>query len=50
MARIKILVLLLVFHAAAIAQQHVYVEAESFASKGGWVVDQQSFVVIGSSF
>lgn len=32
------------------AQNHVFVETESFAEKGGWVTDQQSFVVIGSSY
>ncbi|GAB3273437.1 FAD-dependent oxidoreductase [Larkinella harenae] len=34
----------------AIAQDHVFVETESFENKGGWVIDQQSFVVIGSSY
>ncbi|GAB3918611.1 FAD-dependent oxidoreductase [Larkinella terrae] len=32
------------------AQDHVFVETESFENKGGWVIDQQSFVVIGSSY
>jgi hypothetical protein len=32
------------------AQNHVFVETESFTNKGGWVTDQQSFVVIGSSY
>ncbi|WP_346318474.1 FAD-dependent oxidoreductase [Chitinophaga sp. YIM B06452] len=50
MAKIKILFLLLFFSSAAFAQKHVYVEAESFSDKGGWVTDQQSFVVIGSSY
>ncbi|MGX5819784.1 FAD-dependent oxidoreductase [Chitinophaga lutea] len=36
--------------APAQAQRHVYVETESFANKGGWVVDQQSFAVLGSSY
>ncbi|WP_343702061.1 FAD-dependent oxidoreductase [Chitinophaga sp.] len=43
--------LLMIFSTApAYAQRHVYVEAESFENKGGWVTDQQSFVVIGSSY
>ncbi len=32
------------------AQDHVFLETESFADKGGWVIDQQSFVVMGSSY
>ncbi|GAB3557119.1 FAD-dependent oxidoreductase [Spirosoma fluminis] len=32
------------------AQDHVFVETESFENKGGWVIDQQSFVVQGSSY
>lgn len=32
------------------AQQRIFVETESFAEKGGWVIDQQSFPVIGSSY
>jgi len=32
------------------AQDHVFLETESFANKGGWVIDQQSFVVQGSSY
>lgn len=32
------------------AQHHVFVETESFDNKGGWVTDQQSFTVIGSSY
>lgn len=31
-------------------QQHVFVETESFQNRGGWVIDQQSFDVIGSSY
>jgi hypothetical protein len=34
----------------AYAQDHVFVEAESFENKGGWVIDQQAFDVIYSSF
>jgi FAD dependent oxidoreductase len=32
------------------AQDPVLVEAESFTSKGGWVIDQQSFATMGSSY
>ncbi|MFT4033372.1 MAG: FAD-dependent oxidoreductase [Siphonobacter sp.] len=32
------------------AQNQVFVEAESLSEKGGWVIDQQSFVVMGSSY
>jgi hypothetical protein len=34
----------------ASAQQSVLVETESFANRGGWVIDQQSFAVMGSSY
>ncbi|MBD2703141.1 FAD-dependent oxidoreductase [Spirosoma sp. BT702] len=33
-----------------LAQDQVFVETESFENKGGWVIDQQSFVVQGSSY
>ncbi|CAG4991596.1 hypothetical protein DYBT9275_00787 [Dyadobacter sp. CECT 9275] len=32
------------------AQNHVFVETESFGDKGGWVIDQQSYAVMGSSY
>jgi hypothetical protein len=32
------------------AQKELFVDAESFAKTGGWVVDQQSWDVIGSSY
>lgn len=32
------------------AQTHVFVETESFKNPGGWVIDQQSFPVIKSSY
>ena len=32
------------------AQQQVFVETESFANTGGWVIDQQSYAVMGSSY
>ena len=33
-----------------VAQEQVLVEAESFQEKGGWVIDQQSFPVLHSSY
>lgn len=42
------LLLLLVIRVSA--QTHLFVETESFENKGGWVTDQQSFVVMGSSY
>ncbi|WP_257668895.1 FAD-dependent oxidoreductase [Parapedobacter tibetensis] len=47
-----LLVLFTVFVASlnALAQHELLVEAESFGEKGGWVIDQQSFDVMGSSY
>lgn len=45
---LALLLSLLTFCASA--QNHVFVETESFEDKGGWVIDQQSFVVMGSSY
>jgi hypothetical protein len=45
---LTILLLLLTFKLSA--QNHVFVETESFQDKGGWVIDQQSFVVLNSSY
>ena len=28
----------------------IFIEAESFLDKGGWVVDQQSFETLGSAY
>ncbi|WP_349318770.1 FAD-dependent oxidoreductase [Chitinophaga sp. MM2321] len=44
------MLVLCLFTAGLSAQNHVFVETESFNDKGGWVVDQQSFPVIGSSY
>jgi hypothetical protein len=44
------IVLLLLICLQVSAQNHVFVETESFENKGGWVIDQQSFVVMGSSY
>lgn len=32
------------------AMDHLLIEAESFSEKGGWVIDQQSFEILGSSY
>ncbi len=42
----------LVLHMTGLCQHHktIYVEAESFANHGGWVIDQQSMDVFGSSY
>jgi len=42
----------LVFHINGSCQHHntIYVEAESFANRGGWVIDQQSIDVMASSY
>ncbi|WP_080058061.1 FAD-dependent oxidoreductase [Spirosoma aerolatum] len=34
----------------SLAQEPIFLETESFENKGGWVIDQQSFVVQGSSY
>jgi hypothetical protein len=41
---------LLLFTFAGHATDHILVEAESFNEKGGWVIDQQSFDNLGSSY
>ncbi|MFC0320096.1 MULTISPECIES: FAD-dependent oxidoreductase [Olivibacter] len=33
-----------------VAQEQILIEAESFKQKGGWVIDQQSFPVLHSSY
>ncbi|MDR0869223.1 MAG: hypothetical protein LBN39_00370 [Planctomycetaceae bacterium] len=38
----------LTFCTAVLADEPVFIEAESFADKGGWVVDQQYMHVMGS--
>jgi hypothetical protein len=49
--KIKISVfVLMLLGIQAMAQNHVFVETESFEDKGGWVVDQQSYVVMNSSY
>ena len=49
-ALILSLILLPVFVTSLLGQETVFVETESFAEKGGWVIDQQSFDVMGSSY
>ncbi len=41
---------LLLFTLAGHASDHILIEAESFQEKGGWVIDQQSFDIMGSSY
>jgi len=45
-----LLTLLMLISVRLSAQNHIFVETESFENKGGWVIDQQSFVVMGSSY
>lgn len=42
----------LVLHMTGVSQHPstIFVEAESFANRGGWVIDQQSMDVMGSSY
>lgn len=48
--KINITILLVFLTLQLFAQNHVFVETESFENKGGWVIDQQSFVVMNSSY
>src|SRR5690606_9913035 len=45
-----ILISLIAFSLNSIAQKQLLIEAESFDNTGGWVIDQQSFPVIQSSY
>jgi hypothetical protein len=45
-----IIITCLLLAPAGQAIDHILVEAESFHEKGGWVIDQQSFDVLGSSY
>src|SRR5690554_3523857 len=38
------------FFTNSVFSQTIFIEAESFSDKGGWVIDQQSMDVIGSSY
>ncbi len=46
------LTVFLVLHIMGSCQNHktIYIEAESFVNRGGWVIDQQSIDVMGSSY
>lgn len=50
MKKVFYILLCVLFVGQVSAQNHIFVEAESFENTGGWVVDQQSFDVIGSSY
>ena len=41
---------LLLFAVVKVNSAQLYVEAESFKEKGGWVVDQQFMEQVGSSY
>lgn len=41
---------LMLFTITVHASDHILVEAESFHDKGGWLIDQQSFDILGSSY
>lgn len=41
---------LLFFYTHSVYSQTIFIEAENFNDKGGWVIDQQSMEVIGSSY
>lgn len=41
---------LIIFHTYMLYGQTIFIEAESFQDKGGWVIDQQSIDVMGSSY
>jgi len=48
--KLNLTIFLLLLTLQLSAQSHVFVETESFQDKGGWVIDQQSFVVLNSSY
>ncbi len=50
MRRIVIFFTLLIFFMGSLKGQTLFIEAESFTDKGGWVVDQQSMESMGSSY
>jgi len=45
-----IISVLMIFTFAVHGTDHILVETESFHEKGGWVIDQQSFDILGSSY
>jgi hypothetical protein len=50
MKTLLIFLLALSIHSASFSNDAVLVEAESFADKGGWFIDQQSMDVMGSPY
>ncbi len=46
------LTVFLVLHITGLCQDHktIFIEAESFTNRGGWVIDQQSMDIMGSSY
>jgi len=50
MKRNSILAALIFLSAISFGQSSVFIEAESFANKGGWFVDQQFMDIMGSSY
>lgn len=50
MKKVAYIIMLFLLSGELWGQNHVFVEAESFENTGGWVVDQQSFDVMGSSY
>ncbi|MHC4167542.1 MAG: FAD-dependent oxidoreductase, partial [Planctomycetota bacterium] len=50
MSTLRLLLLVNLFFVVSAGAQTVLVEAESFADRGGWVVDQQAIDQMGSPF
>lgn len=50
MKKIILALLGLSFYTLGVSQNAVLIETESFANKGGWVIDQQSMDVMGSPY
>jgi hypothetical protein len=50
MKRSSIFTILILFAGILYAQNSVFIEAESFKTKGGWVVDQQFMDIMGSAY
>ena len=48
--RLLIFLMLIVFRIISLSAQIVFIEAESFDNKGGWVIDQQSMDQMGSPY
>ena len=48
--RISVAFILIFLGIYSLSAQHIFVEAESFSGKGGWVVDQQSVDQMGSPY